>query len=425
MNATIRVNNTGAGAWTNAAIQQAVDAAAATGGVVEVPAGEYRLHDALHLRSGVRVAGEPGTVLRKSPGVASRIVDYLGYGHYEITVAEPERFRVGMGVHVGDDTTYGFNTTVATIVAIRGERLFLDRMLNYDYAPDSGALAVSAFPLVEADRVTDACIERLCLDGNKEEESFTLNGCRGGGVFIYQSRRIEVRDVEVRNFRGDAISFQQDIDIRVEGCDLHHNTGGGVHPGSGSVRYLVRNNRIHDNGGCGVFYCLRTTHSTCRDNVIEDNGQAGISIGERDTDHRIAGNMIRGNGGPGVSFRAPIRHGGDRVCLDGNRIGGNCRKEGAAQIEIHRHLRQIHLKNNVIEPGKDPAVSVGDGCAEIWIEGNTVSGRALKPEDVAGCRELANFAAPPDFPPLGPSALPPDGARHLGVEDPGTGPAEK
>ncbi len=124
-----------------------------------------------------------------------------------------------------------------------------------------------------------------------------------------------MRNVEIRNYRGDGLSFQQDIDVTVDGCHLHHNTGGGLHPGSGSVRYILQGNRIHDNGGCGIFYCLRTTHSLCRDNRIENNAGTGISIGERHTDHAITGNTIRGQGGAGISFRPPIRRSGDRFVL--------------------------------------------------------------------------------------------------------------
>lgn len=75
---------------TNESLQRAVDAVAeAGGGVVEIPAGTYRMQDALHLRNGVRLVGEPGTVLQKIPSVTSPLLDYIGYGHYEFTVTEP------------------------------------------------------------------------------------------------------------------------------------------------------------------------------------------------------------------------------------------------------------------------------------------------------------------------------------------------
>lgn len=417
---TLQVVNEGAEAWSGRVIQQAVNQASAKGGgTVAVPAGVYLLDNAVQLRSNVRLIGETGAILKKIPSVASAIPDYLGYGHYEITVAEPEKFHVGMGIHVLDDSAMGFYTTVATIVGIDGERLFLDRMLNHDYSPGANARAISAFSLVEADQAADVSIENLILDGNRLEETFALNGCRGAGLFIYRSHRVAVRNVEVRDFSGDAVSFQQDIDITVEHCRLHHNTGGGIHPGSGSVRYLLQNNRIYDNGACGIFYCLRTTHSICRNNLIENNGGIGISIGERDTDHLIAHNILRGQGGPGISFRKPTRRSGDRVRLQGNTLQGNCRKEGSAEIEIHPNLHWIHLAGNTIAPDRTAAISVGKDCTEIYIEGNTVAGRAQQAEDVAGYREAVKFAVPNAFPPLGPAAMPLDGARHLGIENSG------
>lgn len=420
MSRTFTVCNADAGGWTNQAIQAALDLArAGGGGRVEVPAGVYQLHDAVHLRSGCELVGEPGTVLRKVPSVTSPIPDYLGYGHYEITVQEPEQFHVGMGIHILDDRAFGFYSTVATIVGIAGDRLFIDRMLNHDYSPEAHARAVSVFPLVEASGVTDVHINTLALDGNIGKERVSINGCRGGGVFIYQSCRVTVNDIEVCRFRGDAVSFQQCVDVRVEHGHMHDNAGGGIHPGSGSVRYLLADNHVHDNGGCGVFYCLRTTHSLCRNNVIERNGQAGISIGERDTDHVVAGNTLHGNGGPGITFRKPVRCGGDRVRVEGNTFSGNGVRESAAEIEIANDVHWLHLTGNVLTPTGGPAISVGMNCAHVFLEGNRAGDRPLSPSDVAGSSESLTWAAPGTFPPIGPAALPTDGARHLGVSDSG------
>jgi hypothetical protein len=238
-------------------------------------------------------------------------------------------------------------------------------------------------------------------------------------VFVYQSRRVVVRGVEIRQFRGDAVSFQQDIDVTVEACHMHDNTGGGIHPGSGSVRYVMANNHVHDNGGFGIFYCLRTTHSLCRNNVIERNGKAGISIGERDTDHWVEGNTIRANGGPGIVFREPVHCGGDRVRLWSNTISGNCRKEGAAEIDLSHDVHRIHLSANAIFPAKVPAVNIGPGCTEVFIEGDTIGDRKLRDGDIAGSRDAVVWASPGTFPEVGPLALPADGALHLNIAEPG------
>lgn len=396
---------------TNATIQQVVDeVAAAGGGVVEVPAGVYAMHDALQLRSGVRVVGEAGVVLRKVPSVSSTIPDHLGYGHYEITVDEPDKFRVGMGVHVLDDGGRGFYTTVASIIGKEGDRLFIDRMLNHDCSPGQNAIAVSVYPIVEAAGVSDAGVEGVAVDGNQDEETFTLNGCRGGGVFAIRSHRLTVRGVEVMNYRRDGISFQQCTDVLVEDCHVHHNTGGGLHPGSGTVRYVMRRNRVHDNGGCGIYYCLRTTHSICCDNTIADNAEAGISIGTRDTDHIVSGNTISGNGGPGIQFRGFTRQGGDRVRVEGNTVGPNCAGEAEHEIEIRSGVCGVHVVGNTIQPGKGAAFGVGDGCEQVCIEGNTVAGRPQEPGDVAGEPDGIAFTDA-----IGPAGLPLDGARHLNI----------
>jgi len=415
-----RTVTVGEGAYagtTNAAIQKAIDdVAAAGGGTVIVPAGTYMMHDALHLRSKVRVTGREGAVLKKVPSVSSPIVDFLGYGHYEITVADPDKFRVGMGVHVLDDNAGGFYTTVATITGRKDDALFIDRMLNHDYLPRARARAVTAYPLVEGTDVRDAAVEGLVLDGNYPAETFRLNGCRGGGVFLIGCRGVRVEGVEVRNYHGDAVSFQQCVDILVADCHLHHNTGHGLHPGSGSVRYVMRKVRSHHNGECGIYYCLRTTHSILADCDLSDNGQQGISIGTRDSDHEIRGNRVVGNALAGVEFRGATRRGGDRTILRGNTVGPNGTKSAAAEIVLTRGLNDVLIEANTIAPGDRQVLRVEAGCRRVWFAGNTVAGRPQQRGDASVAPDSeVGFESPTTFPPVGPAALPLDGARHLNL----------
>jgi hypothetical protein len=401
---------------THTVIQRAVDElAAAGGGTAVVLPGVYRMHDALHLRSRVHVVGRPGAILRKVPSVTSPLLDYVGYGHYEVSVAEPEKFPVGTGVHVLDDDSGGFYTTVGTVTGRQGERLFIHRMLNHDYHPNRSGRVVSVYALVEADGIEDASIDGLTIDGNSGEETFTLNACRGSGVFIIGSARLAVRNVEVYAYRGDGIGFQQSTDILVERCHVHGNTGNGLHPGSGTVRYVIQDNRLHDNGGCGIFYCLRTSHSRCCRNEIRDNAAAGISIGERDSDHLIEENRISGSGGEGIVFRPPHRRSGDRTVLLRNEIGPNGTKTAGPEVTIAGGLADVHVLENSFTPGHGPALSVGQGCCHISFAGNKVSGRKQRPEDVAGAAGDVSFSRPARLPDVGPAALPLDGARHLAV----------
>ncbi len=404
---------------TNDMLQALVDAAAAKGGgTVEVPAGTYLMHDALHLRSNVRIVGQGMVVLKKVASVSSPLLDFLGYGHYEFRVAEPAKFRVGMGVHVLDKNAGGFYTTVGTITRRRGDLFFINRPFSHDYHADAEGRVVSAFSLIEGEGVSDASVENITLDGNSGEETFQLNGCRGGGLFLIKCHRVGLRGLEVRHYRGDAVSFQQCSDIVVDDCHVHHNVGGGLHPGSGSVRYLLRNNHVHDNGGCGIFYCLRTTHSICEKNHIHHNADVGISIGERDTDHLVRENTITDNGGPGVDFRPPHNESGDRVQVTGNTLARNARKFGKAEIVIPAGLGDIHLAGNTITttPGRVAAIAVEPGCERISAADNRIDGRPQQASDILAMVGSVLLEKPAALPPVGPAALPLDGALHLRIE---------
>ena len=339
---------------TSATLQRAVDAvAAAGGGAVEIPNGNYRMANALYLRGGVDIYAEGQVVLQKVPSVSSPIADYLGYGHYEFTVTQPSKFQVGMGVHLTDRNAMGFYETVATITGKQGNILFIDRMLNHDYHPHAEGRASTIFPLVAGHAVRDVKVRGLTLDGNPRETR-ALNGCRGGGVFLLDCHNIELQALEVRNYHGDAISFQQCTDLQVIGCHLHDNRGSGLHPGSGSVRYIFRGNRVQHNSGCGLYYCLRTKYSLCEDNVLEANGLAGISIGERDTHHLIRGNTIAGNGGPGILFRPITHQGGDDVLIENNRLERNCQSEQGEEIALTAGLKNVWISGNCVNDRRQP-----------------------------------------------------------------------
>lgn len=408
---------------TNEDIQRAVNLAFARGGgVVTVSPGTYIMHNALHLRSRVRVVGlgegDDRPRLLKAPSVQSRLIHFLGYGHFEFGVAEPEKFRVGMGVHLTDNNSNGFYDTVATIVARDGELFYIDRMFNHDYLAVNGGVATSLHPIVEGCHVHDTGIENIIIDGNVEETR-KLNGCRGGGVFLINSHRIDMDAIDVQHFNGDAVSFQQCTDIVVRNGHIHHNRGHGLHPGSGSVRYVFEHNRVEHNEGDGLFYCLRTTHGRCAGNTFTHNAQSGISIGERDTDHLIADNRIEANGRHGISFRTPQAQSGDRVRIEQNIIGPNSAAgEQVAEIDIPANLHDILLVDNDVTPAAGAvAMHVGAGCTGISAPANRVAGRPMSQQDVAGGgADTVRFTAPGQFPAVGPEALPLNGARHLNIQ---------
>ena len=125
-------------------------------------------------------------------------------------------------------------------------------------------------------------IENLALDGNKEQNEL-LDGNYAGCIFAQDCSRITVRNVTARNYRGDGISWQICHDVLVEHCHVHDNVNLGLHPGSGSQRPVIRNNRLERNQ-IGIFFCWGVKNGLAEKNVIRDAGHYGVSIGHHDTE---------------------------------------------------------------------------------------------------------------------------------------------
>ncbi len=402
----------------NRALQRAVDRVAGQGGGrVVIRPGLYHMEDALHLRSGVQVEGSGrDTVLRKAAEVRSELSADLGYGHYDVSLAEPEKFRVGMGVIITDSRAGGFYETQATLTWRDGDRFGLSHMLNHDYARQAHGRVLSLFPLIRAEGVEGASVANLALDGNRAQNPDAISGCRGGGVFLIQSRNVALRGLHVANVNGDGISFQQCEGTLIADCICEDNTGLGLHPGSGSVRAVLRRCTCRRNGADGIFYCLRVSFSLCEECLIEGNGRHGISIGGRDTDHLIRSNVIRSNGACGVFFRQHDRvMAGNRCLVEGNELAANCQSAGEAEIHLAAPLADVHILGNRIRPTSPrvAGIRVAEGTQGVVLHGNHVEGGPSSAIVIEGDPAAVSLAAPAKQLSVGPDKAPPDAARHL------------
>ena len=334
----------------NRALQAAVDYIAGLGGgSVDIGPGEYTMRDSLHLRPQVTVRGTPGqTVLRKAPSAASPLKLDGDYGEEQITLADPAGFGIGDGVAVWDKNSGGFHTTVARITGASANTRAISLPLNADCMVENGAQAATVFPVVSGYYAEGVRIEDLAIDGNKDQ-NVPLNGCRGGGIFLYRCHGAVLERCIVRNYNGDGISFQQCNDVRLGASVSEGNTGLGLHPGSGSQRPVIRECVARHNGQDGLFLCWRVKQGLFEDNLLEDNLGFGISVGHKDTDNLFRNNQVRGNHGDGVFFRnetegmAPHRN-----RLENNLIENNGLEEGAAGIRVRGQTRDLVLEHNTL-----------------------------------------------------------------------------
>ena len=331
---------------TNETIQQAIDAAALRGGgTVELMAGNYTLYNSVRLKRNVRLVGSgPDTVLRKCDGVSSDFAIDADYGQTKVTVKDPRGFRAGMGVVIKDDRSGGWLDTLATVTLVQGNVLHLDRMLIMDYDGDNGGVVFNSFPPVAGFEVDSVAIGGLCVDGNRAS-NLPINGCIGGGYYLFKARSCQIVDCILRDFAGDGISFQITQDVKVERCEVSHITGLGLHPGTGSARPVIRNCKSHGNEGDGFFLCWRVQEGRFENNEFVNNRRYGISIGHKDTDNLFLGNIVRANGSHGVYFR-------------------NEKPTNAASRNTFR--------GNVIEDNVGCGIRVEGRTADLLFEDNTI-----------------------------------------------------
>jgi parallel beta-helix repeat protein len=365
----------------NRALQAAVDYIAALGGgVVRIGEGDFLMRDSLHLRSFVTIQGIRGkTILRKSKSVSSPLQLDGDYGEEQITLANPEGFKPGYGVAIWDKDSGGFHTTVARIVGQTGNTFAISTPLNADCMVANKAQAATVFPVISGYNLEGVRIEDLVIDGNKDE-NVPLNGCRGGGIFLYRAYGTVIENCEVRNFNGDGISFQQSNDVLVENCISEGNAGLGLHPGSGSQRPTVRGCIARRNGEDGLFLCWRVRHGLFEKNILEDNGRFGISIGHKDTDNLLQENEVRGNHEDGVFFRNESEGmAGHRNRLEKNLIENNGAHGEAAGIRVRGETRELVFRNNIIRDTRQPELrkqSVGirieGGVGRVTLENNQI-----------------------------------------------------
>ncbi len=362
-------------------LQAAVDYVAKLGGgTVEIGEGEYLMGDSLHLRSDVTVRGRKGkTILRKADAAVSPLAIDGDFGEQQVTVRDPKGFEPGAGVAIWDDNSGGFHTTVARITGRSGNRFSIDADLMSDYMVSAHAKAATVYPVIGGTDIRSARVEDLVIEGNKQANPY-LNGCRGGGIYLYRGFGVEIRGCVVRNYHGDGISFQQSNDVTVADCVVEDNTHLGLHPGSGSQRPTVRGCLARRNGTDGLFLCWRVRHGVFEGNRLEENGQAGISIGHKDSDNLLRDNHVVRNGTCGVLFRdeaagmSPHRN-----RLERNVIEDNGRSPGAPGIRVRGEPDALVFDGNTIRdarPGGKRTQTVGvlieDQVGSVRLERNAI-----------------------------------------------------
>ncbi len=349
-------------------IQAALDYMARLGGgTVKVLPGTYTFRNAVWIPSKVRLLGSGAdSILTRGPSVRTDLTLESDWYDQEVTLKDATEFQVGDGVVFQATNPHNNGATVIkrTLVAKNGNRFKLNDGLRENLWLSGKPTCASLFPLLTSERTTDVLIENITLDGNRENcENF--NGNYGGCVFLQDCNRYTFRGVTARHYNGDGISFQICHDVLVENCHSHDNTDLGVHPGSGSQRPIIRNNRLERNSQ-GIFWCWGVKYGLAEGNVIDGNKLYGVSIGHNDTDNVMRHNQIRNSGQFGLLFRDENRgldFWANRNVIENNLIENSGDEDGAG-IEVTGETKDIRLIGNTISETRGAARRVGIRIAE-------------------------------------------------------------
>jgi parallel beta-helix repeat protein len=330
------------------------------------------------LRSNVTVRGIEGkTILKKADGVVSALAIDGDFGEEQITLVNPNGFRVGYGVAIWDQNAGGFHTTVARITGQTQNTFSISQPLMADCMIHREAIAATVYPVISGYHIENVRIENITIDGNKEN-NIHLNGCRGAGIFLFRGHKTEMRNCRVLNYNGDGISFQQSNDVSVKDCISEKNAELGLHPGSGSQRPHITGCQSRNNGTDGLFLCWRVRHGIFENNRLERNGRFGISIGHKDSDNLLQKNQVRKNSKDGIFFRnETLGMAGHRNRLLDNIIEDNGQSGEGAGIRIRGEVNDLLFKNNTIKQTQSVGIRIEESVGNVYLENNLIEAQTL------------------------------------------------
>ncbi|MGB2864380.1 MAG: right-handed parallel beta-helix repeat-containing protein, partial [Sedimentisphaerales bacterium] len=349
------------------------------GGTLEVLPGVYNLRNAIYLRPNVTLRGSgEETILRKTGSVVTALARDSDWFEYGVQVEDIKGFVPGGGVMLRSKKGTGdwqYDVLRATVTAIEGDVIFLDRLTKENFWLEKDATAATIFPILTAENVDDVVVEDIVLEGNREENEH-INGNFAGAVFIQHCNRWSFRNVTSRNYNGDGFSFQVCDDIRFLKCKAINNSDLGFHPGSGSQRPVFKRCLSRGNSQ-GIFFCWSVSDGLAENCVLSENQKYGISIGHRDTDNIIKGCTIERNGEVGILFRKEANEfrSGSRNKVENCILRDNGIKEQGIGIDIQGKTKDIAVHETRFEnaAGKNQniGIRIGREAERIMLQGNT------------------------------------------------------
>jgi len=360
------------------------------GGTLRLLPGTYVLQNAIYLRPNITLQGSgETTILRKADGAVTPLARDSDWFEYGVQVKDVAGFVPGGGIMLRSKTGPGdwqYDVVRATVTAIQGNVLFIDRLTQKDFWTDKTATAATMFPLLTAENVDDVVVKDIVLDGNRDKNEH-INGNFSGAVFIQQCNRWRFENVTARDYNGDGYSFQVCDDIQFQNCRAMNNADLGFHPGSGSQRPVFRNCTAKGNS-LGLYFCWAVSDGLAENCTLSENKRYGVSIGHRDTDSLIKNCTIERNGEVGILFRSDGGEfrGGHRNRIENCTIRDTGKDKPGIGIDIQGKTQDITIRGTKIENTADgkqkTGIRIGKEAERIVLQNNATDGCPTPIEDL-------------------------------------------
>jgi hypothetical protein len=360
------------------------------GGTLRILPGTYVLHNAVYLRPNITLQGSgEATILRKADSVVTPLARDSDWFEYGVQVKDATGFTPGSGVMLRSKTGPGdwqFDVLRATVTAIQGNVLFLDRLTQKDFWTEKEATAGTIFPILTAENVDEVQVRDLVLDGHREKNEH-INGNFSGAVFLQHCNRWRFENVTARDHNGDGFSFQVCDDIQFQSCRAMNNADLGFHPGSGSQRPVFRDCTAQGNS-LGLFFCWSVCDGVAENCTFSENKKYGVSIGHRDTDNLVKGCTIERNGEVGILFRSEGTEfrGGHRNRIESCLIRDTGADKPGIGIDIQGTTQDITVSNtklvNTAGGKQNTGIRIGKETQRILLQNNTFDGCPTPVEDL-------------------------------------------
>ncbi|HLB72868.1 MAG TPA: right-handed parallel beta-helix repeat-containing protein [Sedimentisphaerales bacterium] len=360
------------------------------GGTLRILPGVYNLRNAIYLRPNIAIKGSgEKTVLRKADSVVTALTKDSDWFEYGVQVKDVNGFTTGGGIMLRSKKGEGdwqYDVRSATVTAIDGDIIFLDRLTKENFWIDANASAATIFPILTAENVDDVVVEDIVLDGSRDKNEH-INGNFAGAVFIQHCNRWLFKNIIAANYNGDGFSFQVCDDVEFRDCKAINNADLGFHPGSGSQRPVFHNCAAQGNSQ-GIFFCWSVSDGLVENCILSENTRYGVSIGHRDTDNIIRRCRIERNGEVGILFRSEGNEfrGGHRNQIEDCVIRDNGTEQSGLGIDIQGRTQDITVRNTRLEntAGKNQKVGIriSQDAERIILQDNTFENCPVDMQDL-------------------------------------------